>query len=541
MLRVRLLVVCLTLMALVARHVVEAVCTRPRIRKSYDRMTVPEKLLFRRALRLSMERGLYIKFVEMHTERMSEMEAHRMCMFIYWHRYFLLGFENMLRSLGPEYECITVPYWDEMLHNTRSMAGSCRFMEDCSPVVRDWGGSTSGTQRSVVINGATVSGNICVDRSPLNSFCESSSHSGASCARCVPRGFLRSQVFPASTSFASVYRQLFTPTNIVDTTRSIEEGMHNAIHASIGGAMATFQSPSDPLFWAHHAYVDLLMAIHLKCRVGLGVLTPEQKREHDQAFMQCPRRGGGFFDADSTVTMRYGERGIDPVQVSQPNQELYEYFRDIPNRYHELSDVTQLGRSRYAYQLVGHVARMYVFCEEATSALRRLTAQYNFATNGTEESASTAPVTERPSCTTAPKPTDPPEEPPVSIIVEDFGKDEDTKKMDEWTHEVREALEKQREDKGEPPKPEEHIFEMEKMVCMFHDECRGGVHDYPEVFKKAFMIKGPPPCKRVVDQIKSTPCKKIKLDNWKPMMEKYFPCQLPNTTYPEEPDCGHQQ
>ena len=32
--------------------------------------------------------------------------------FYAWHRKFLLEFENMLRSLDPKFECITIPYWD---------------------------------------------------------------------------------------------------------------------------------------------------------------------------------------------------------------------------------------------------------------------------------------------------------------------------------------------------------------------------------------------------------------------------------------------
>jgi hypothetical protein len=219
-------------------------------------MTYDERLLYRDALKLAMDKGYYIKFVEMHTETMSEMQAHRMCMFIYWHRFFLLGFENMLRSLGPQYACITVPYWDLMQQSARHMAGHCKNVLQCAPIVRDLGGSTSGVyNRGITINGGYVSGDRCVDRTPLNHFCESSSKTGTACAKCLPRGNYLSTSFPGTSSFASVYRQLFTPPDVVSTGKSIEEGVHNSIHAILGGAMGTFQSPADPLFWSHHVSI----------------------------------------------------------------------------------------------------------------------------------------------------------------------------------------------------------------------------------------------------------------------------------------------
>lgn len=259
----------------------------PRVRKSYDRLTVDEKVLYRNALRKAMDSGLYIKFVEMHTEKQSEMEAHRMCMFTYWHRYFLLGFENMLRSLAPEYACLTIPYWDQMQQNARAMTGACSNMESCAPMIRDWGGSTVGVSKSVNINGVFVGGSICATGRPLDRFCQSSSVSGTACAGCLPRGNVKTQAFPAMASYASVFRQLFSSKSFVTTGKSIEEGMHStsftlfvvvlvwvsslrhswiamlrltcgswhlldAIHSTLGGTMETLQSPADPIFWSHH-------------------------------------------------------------------------------------------------------------------------------------------------------------------------------------------------------------------------------------------------------------------------------------------------
>ncbi|EGZ07240.1 hypothetical protein PHYSODRAFT_340367 [Phytophthora sojae] len=53
----------------------------PRIRKDWDMLTPVEKDTYKNAIAAAMDSGDYIKFVEMHTEMRSEMEAHRQCMF----------------------------------------------------------------------------------------------------------------------------------------------------------------------------------------------------------------------------------------------------------------------------------------------------------------------------------------------------------------------------------------------------------------------------------------------------------------------------
>ena len=36
------------------------------------------------------------------------------------------------------------------------------------------------------------------------------------------------------------------------------EGRHGGPHVWVGGDMATFCSPSDPVFWLHHGFIDCL-------------------------------------------------------------------------------------------------------------------------------------------------------------------------------------------------------------------------------------------------------------------------------------------
>jgi tyrosinase len=197
----------------------------PRIRKSWDMLTPVEKDIYLRAIGRAMDDGIYNKFIEIHTERLTSAEAHRTCMFIYWHRLFLLGFENMLRSYGGEFACITLPYWDYVTQNVGFLNGECSSMEACSPIMQEMGGSTSGTRRSVTINGTPVSNNICVNNPPLNHFCENANRQ--QCAQCVPRGTWSRAAFPPTASISSIMRQLFSATTIQEVANNIETGIHS--------------------------------------------------------------------------------------------------------------------------------------------------------------------------------------------------------------------------------------------------------------------------------------------------------------------------
>ncbi|KAJ0411719.1 hypothetical protein ATCC90586_002103 [Pythium insidiosum] len=229
----------------------DAMCG-PRIRKSWDMLTPLEKDVYLRAIARAMDDGLYIRFVELHAEQMTTMEAHRTCMFVYWHRLMLLGFENMLRAYGGEFACITVPYWNYVDHNALFLAGACSSLEGCAPILRELGGSALGVSRTVTVNGTPVQGR-CVAAAPLDHFCESALLSGPQCARCVPRGDWRRGGFPPTTSVASLLRQLFSTPTIDGVSANLEQGVHNTIHNSLGGVMGVIEAPADPIFFSHHA------------------------------------------------------------------------------------------------------------------------------------------------------------------------------------------------------------------------------------------------------------------------------------------------
>ncbi|KAG2764364.1 hypothetical protein JG687_00003331 [Phytophthora cactorum] len=332
-----------------------------RVRKDWDSMTTAEKDTYKGALAAAMDSGSYIKFIEMHTEMQSEMEAHRQCMFIYWHRLLLVVFENMLRGQGSQYACVTVPYYNWVGASNRMLAGTCSSLGDCSTITRELGGYTTGSQRTININGINNSGR-CVSQSPLDHFCQSGTVSGSACARCVPRGDWGSASVPSSTSFASVRQQVFNAQNIGQMSPNVEQGCHNNVHANLGGAMGTFASPSEPLFWSHHAMVDALHTIFHKCRVGTQRLTFAQKAAHPVAWTSCAKRDGGTFSPTDVIVMRTGVNGNNPIQGSQ-DPLIGRYFTGVPNQFAGLMDVRDLGDSSYSYELSGQLADMYNNCD----------------------------------------------------------------------------------------------------------------------------------------------------------------------------------
>uniref|UniRef100_H3GPM4 Tyrosinase copper-binding domain-containing protein n=1 Tax=Phytophthora ramorum TaxID=164328 RepID=H3GPM4_PHYRM len=516
-----------------------------RLRKDWDMMTAAEKTTYKGALAAAMDSGAYIKFVEMHTEMMSEREAHRQCMFIYWHRLLLVAFENMLRGQGSQYACVTVPYFNWIVASARMTSGACTSLGNCMAITSELGGTT-GTQRTVAINGINNSGR-CVTAAPLNHFCQLSSTRGTSCVKCVPRGDWSSAKVPTVAGYASVRQQVFGGANVGQMSPAVEGGCHNNIHASLAGTMNTFASPADPIFWSHHAMIDLLHAVFHKCRVGTARLTFAQKAANTVAWSSCARRSPsvGNFRPTDVITMRTGERGVNPIAGSS-DPLIGRYFTGVPNQFAGLMDIRDLGTSSYGYYISGQVATMYSQCDAAPTS-RKL--QETTATNatsqhkmcggpdeGTEDSYYDEDGNDYASQNLHPEadyhgqddghqdvvivdnsgnPVD------ANSPTEAYISDDSEKRVVNWYDETLEAM------GGDS---HENMADLERQACMFENQCFGGTEDYSEEFKAIWKVKEPR-CKTIVDAIinGSDP---INYDSWREDMEARFGCPLPtNSTY----------
>lgn len=532
-----------------------------RMRRSWSSLSPYDQGLYKNALALAMNSGAYGEFVEMHTEMMSATEAHKSCMFIYWHRFFLVVFENMLRGMGSAYACITVPYWDWISDYNRFTTRQCTNMLSCSPALQALGG-VSGSQVYLKINGVQTMG-YCSTTYPLDHFCHTTDVKGTQCARCVTRGPWSTKYLPGSASYASVRNQLFSANNIYDMSTMIENGIHNNIHAALDGAMATFASPADPIFWSHHAMVDLLHTIFHKCRVGEQPMTMEQKVS-SPGWNSCSRQNGTAFSPYDTVVMRTGIYGTKPISgASDPL--IGRFFTGVPRQFGALMDHNDLGSSSYMYLYQGLLGEMYYKCGNSTADASKVVAPTrNLVANPPTEVPTSASATSSPVST--PQAPTPASASAVSAsstgspVPETAAAQEVSRhrRLDDATNDDNEgnlsslamivaavnttldaAAQKvstfiSRTDaflEAQLGEDVDQIDEQEKMACMFQNECLGGVMDYTEEFKRAFRACGKPRCKQIVDNIRSGN-DSIGLPNWKQKMMETFGCPIPTALQP---------
>ncbi|KAF0695795.1 Aste57867_13392 [Aphanomyces stellatus] len=140
--------------------------------------------------------------------------------------------------------------------------------------------------------------------------------------------------------------------------------MHNKMHNTLGGPMSdpTF-SPVEPLFWSHHATVDLLHTIYYKCRVAPLQLTDAHKQSNALAFGSCTA-GGKAIDAKSSVAMQFqNDRGQTVAATTDASTAMY--FATVPTKYYQLQDVRAMG---YGYDMTGLLGELYAKCQHAGSA-----------------------------------------------------------------------------------------------------------------------------------------------------------------------------
>lgn len=196
-----------------------------RYRQSWRTLSGEDKALFREAVAVSMDRGHFALFTDAHISPLSLREAHGVCTFGMWHRVFLLGFENMLRSLDERFACITVPYWDHVSNYASQISGFCSGIDDCDATRYELGGQSSIRQRiQTTVFGVRVSGDVCATGFPYHQSCGRSNHQP--CSSCVPRN-VRNTPIPSTASFAAIYTQVLGQPDIDDMLENIETGLHS--------------------------------------------------------------------------------------------------------------------------------------------------------------------------------------------------------------------------------------------------------------------------------------------------------------------------
>lgn len=174
------------------------------IRKNYRNLSDDERDRFVQALYHVKSTGVVDRFAEIHEQHFL-MNIHRSSHFLPWHREMLLRFERTLQEFHPD---ITIPYWDSTTDSRTS-----------DPL---WANNFLGQFNSVWGLGRALG------------------------------GFTLPTAQQVETNQRRERYRDFWP--------ELEHPIHNWPHNWVGGVMASFRSPGDPVFYMHHCWIDLLWA-----------------------------------------------------------------------------------------------------------------------------------------------------------------------------------------------------------------------------------------------------------------------------------------
>ncbi|MFI8896422.1 tyrosinase family protein [Streptomyces paradoxus] len=228
-------------------------------RKDVSTLTRTEKRRFVKAMLEVKRRGEYDEFVRTHIEYYTSdgedslRTAHMAPSFLPWHRQFLLDLEKALRRVDAS---VSVPYWDWTRDRTTTSA----------PWTADLLGGTGRRSDRQVMTGpfAYAEGNWTI-------------REGITDEEFLTRDLGRARDPIQLPTKAELERALKDPlydASPWDSTagkgfRNKLEGWgsgrgsaswqnHNRVHRWVGGAMVGGASVNDPVFWMHHAFVDLV-------------------------------------------------------------------------------------------------------------------------------------------------------------------------------------------------------------------------------------------------------------------------------------------
>lgn len=227
-------------------------------RKDVSTLTSAEKRRFVNAMLEVKRRGEYDEFVRTHIEYYTSdgekglRTAHMTPSFLPWHRRFLLELENALRRVDSS---VTVPYWDWTRDRTTASA----------PWTADLlGGNGRGTDHRVTTGPfAYVSGHWSIkvgftDEKFLTRDLGRARDPIALPTRRELESALADPVYDVSPWDSTVTRGFRNKLEGWGTGRgSVAWRNHNRVHRWVGGAMLGGASVNDPVFWLHHAFVDL--------------------------------------------------------------------------------------------------------------------------------------------------------------------------------------------------------------------------------------------------------------------------------------------
>jgi hypothetical protein len=192
-----------------------------RVRKEIHAWSNDEFASLTEVIRRLKQNGEWDRLVTMHSA--PPREAHWHDEFLPWHRLMLEDLETKLQV--EDNNCgLTLPYWN-WAKEVGDISNSIVWRSD------RYGALSSGcVSDGVAENWRTDSG--CLNRYPR----------------------FRNGILP---DWAGLMRNLARPVSFTDMRENVEMP-HGSFHWGVGGHMMEMSSPADPIFYAHHAFIDRL-------------------------------------------------------------------------------------------------------------------------------------------------------------------------------------------------------------------------------------------------------------------------------------------
>lgn len=181
----------------------------------------------------------YDQLAFIHHKYANAGRIHQTASFLPWHRLFLRAFEYELQQIDPT---VTVPYWDWTRDSTR-LANAPFWRASLL------GGNGTGG-RGVVHDGGFA--DWVPFRGPVDGVDKRNYG--------LVRFWGNDEGLEAGAAAPTIERVLRRSKTFDALREGIETGGHGDVHIAVGGDMADFYSPNDPVFWLHHAFIDKLWA-----------------------------------------------------------------------------------------------------------------------------------------------------------------------------------------------------------------------------------------------------------------------------------------
>jgi len=218
-----------------------------RHRRAWQDISHDERQLYVDAFKDLADAGITQQFTQAHLD-FSEHSNDRS---LPWHRHFVWLMETAIRSLGTEYECFAMPYWDWTREPTPKEVGEDGLTLFITSVESLLGGDSDGQCLSDAVWGE--------------------GHYDPYTGDCLRRDIdYPEETLACTFHTAASMMEMVDFTDEYGTFRAYLEGTPHALpHVCIGGDdnthMATFSFPDDPISYLHHSFLDMIWALWQDC------------------------------------------------------------------------------------------------------------------------------------------------------------------------------------------------------------------------------------------------------------------------------------